>query len=413
MKLTPAEEAMREGAAGPAAQWAIGQQIEVGRFFGAERLVSVGSVLAGAEIGITGMAGLELVERLAREGARVAVPSYTAACSLDFNRWRKYGLPEAQFEAEQRLHRALVEMGFLDTSTCIGYQTVGPPRFGEHVGWGDTGAVAFANAACGARSNYEGGPAAIAAAITGRVPEYGFHLPAARRATRLFEVATPLEGTSDWSALGAWIGARMASYWEVPAVVIDGPPPSIDALKHCLAAAASLGSIAMMHLVGITPEAPDVAAAFGDRNVPAAERIDRAALGDVYRRYAAAADRIDLVVFSAPQLSLAEAADVVARLAGRRVADGTRLVLTVNPAVEGELARLGLLATLEAAGGELISGTCFYVMAPRLVRERFGFRNVVTPSTKLTNILGGAGYETILAPVEACIEAAVTGRLPS
>lgn len=412
MKLDDEQLAMQRGAAGPAAQWAIGQQIEVGRFFGAERLIPVGSVLAGAEIGITGLSGLALLEKLAGDGARVRVPSLTGACSLDFDRWSEFRLPIAQYAAERRLHDALRRMGFIDTSTCINYQSVTPPRFREHLAWGDTGAVAFANSTAGARSNYEGGPASIAAALTGLVPEYGFHLPRHRFASRLYEVSTPLRGTSDWSALGAWIGADVMDYWTVPAVLLHDSAPSIDELKHCLAAAASFGSLAMMHLIGATPEAPTPEAAFGDTPVPVPRRIDRAAIDGVYQGFAGEGGKVDLVVFSAPQLSLQEAADIVERLRGRHVAADTRLIVTVNHQVQAEFERLGYARRLAESGGELLAGTCFYVMAPALVREQFGFRHLVTPSCKLANILGGAGYRPALRSVDECVDAAVTGVLP-
>ncbi|MGD9941857.1 MAG: aconitase X [Burkholderiaceae bacterium] len=411
MKLDEAQQAMQRGVHGAALQWAIGQQIEVGRFFGARRLIPVGSVLAGAEIGITGAAGLARLEALADDGARVRVPSFTAACSLDFDRWAEFGLPLAQYAGERKLHDVLRRMGFIDTSTCVNYQSISPPRFREHLGWGDTGAVAFANSAAGARSNYEGGPASIAAALTGLVPEYGFHLPENRRAGELFELTVPLRGTSDWSALGAWLGAELANYWSVPAVLLYDAAPSVDELKHCLAAAASFGSLAMMHLIGATPEAGTVEAAFVDRPLPAPRQIGRAELDGVYRGFHGETGKVDLVVFSAPQLSLPEAVSVVERLDGRRVAAGTRLIITVNHQVQAELQRLGHADRLVEAGGELLAGTCFYVMAPALVRQHFGFHRLVTPSCKLVNILGGAGYRPALRSVEACIDAAVSGVL--
>jgi predicted aconitase len=411
MRLDDAQRSMLAGEAGPALRWAIEQQTSVGSFFRAERLVPVGSVLAGAEIGITGQAGLELLESLASQGGRVRVPSYTAACSLDFARWRDFRLPASQHDSELRIHSAMRAMGFADVSSCIIYQTVGPPRFGEHLGWGDTGAVAYANSACGARSNFEGGPAAVAAALTGLVPEYGFHLPHRRLATRLYEITVPVSGIARWSALGAWIGLDCASYWEVPALVLNGPAPSTDELKQFLAAAASLGSLAVIHIVGATPEAPTLRAAFGTKPVPEARRVGEAELAQIERRYVGEGGKVDLVVFSAPQLSLAEFADVVGRLAGRRIAAGTRLIVTVNNAVEAEARRLGMLAELERAGGEILVGTCFYVMSPSIVRERMGFRTLATPSAKLANILGGAGYRPSLRSVDECIEAAISGRL--
>lgn len=411
MQLDDAQQAMRAGVHGEAVRWAIEQQIAVGRLFGAQRLRPAASAQIGAEVGTMGASGLRLVERLAASGARVRIPSVTAACSVDFERARAYGVPQRQVDDEQRLHDALRGMGVVDSSTCINYQSVSPPRYREHLAWGDTGAVTFANGVVGARSNYEGGPASLAAALTGLVPEYGFHLDEHRAASCVYDVRTPLSGTADWSALGALVGSEIADYWTVPAVTSESSPPTIDELKHFGAAAASFGSVAMFHVVGATPEARSLDDACQGARELRVRRVERADLDRVFGRYATQSARLDLVVFSAPQLSLFEASAVIERLAGRRVAGGTRLIVTVNHLVQAELQRLGLAAKLAESGGELLAGTCFYVMAPALVREHLGVRTLLTPSTKLANILGGAGYEVALASVDRCIEAAVAGVL--
>ena len=115
----------------------------------------------------------------------------------------------------------------------------------------------------------------------------------------------------------------------------------------------------------------------------------------------------DLVVFSAPQLSLHEVSHILDLMGARRVILGTRMIITVNAQVESELARMGLLAALESAGVEILSGTCFYVMAPAVVKLALNARTLLTPSTKLLNILRGVGYEVALGSVAHCIEVAV------
>ena len=82
------------------------------------------------------------------------------------------------------------------TDTCINYQTIQAPIYNEHVAFGDTGVVIYSNSICGARSNFEGGPSALAAGITGRTPRYGFHLPEGRRATlKIRAEFTPIRST--------------------------------------------------------------------------------------------------------------------------------------------------------------------------------------------------------------------------
>jgi len=403
--LDELQESISQGQWGEACRWAIEQQLQVARYFGAKRFVPVDSAQVGAEVGTMGEAGIEWVEKLARAGGRFRIPALTAACSVDFKRATRYGVAQAQVDQETRLHQALQQMGCIDTSTCINYQTVSPPRFRQHLAWGDTGAVAFANGVAGARSNYEAGPASIAAALTGMVPAYGFHLEENRLATRVFEVDAPLLGTADWSALGAWVGREIADYWTVPAVVVPDANPGIDELKHFAAAAASFGSIAMFHVVGCTPEAPSLREACGGQIAETRQNVTREDLDRAFPAFPADLQP-DLVVFSAPQLSIQEVVQILQILGSRRVRPGTRMIVTVNAQVEGELARTGLLDVMQAAGIEVLSGTCFYVMAPAVVKQALGARTLLTPSTKLLNILRGVGYEVALGSVEQCVEAA-------
>ena len=61
------------------------------------------------------------------------------------------------------------------------------------------------------------------------------------------------------------IGRLAGNYWAVPVIEgIEGAPRS-DQLKHFGAAMASFGSIALFHLVGMTPEARKLADVAGDR----------------------------------------------------------------------------------------------------------------------------------------------------
>ena len=406
LTLSEAQQAMLQGDRGEPLRWAMAQQVQLAQFFGSTHFIAVDSAQVGAEVGMMGEIGLELVERLASQGARFQVPTVTAACSVDINRAGQYGVAQAQVEQEHRLHRALRQMGCIDSATCINYQTVSPPRFRQHLAWGDTGAVAFANGVVGARSNYEAGPASIAAALTGVVPAYGFHLDENRHATRVFEALTPLSGIADWSAMGAYIGQAVADYWTVPALIAPGANPSIDELKHFSAAAASFGSIAMFHVVGCTPEARTLQDACGGQTPNERQQVQRKDLDSAFPGLPPGVQP-DLVVFSAPQLSLYEVADIVNLMGSRRVAKGTRMIITVNAQVEAELGRVGLLAALEEAGVEILSGTCFYVMAPAVVKLALNARTLLTPSTKLLNILRGVSYEVAWASVAQCVEVAV------
>lgn len=412
MRLSEEEAAMLAGAEGEAVRRALRLQIEVGDFFGAEDFVPVSSAHMMAEIESMGEAGLAFVEEMADLGGQVRVPTTCNPRSVDFTLWRQLGQEERQVQLESRLSQALARLGVLVADTCIIYQTVTPPRFGEHLAWGDTGTVIFANSVAGARSNFEGGPVALAAGLTGRVPRYGYHLPAQRRGTVLVEVRDVPRRRSDWGALGCVVGRRVNDYWQVPVLAGIEGQPRVDELKQLGASLASYGSLAMFHLVGVTPEAPTVEAAFGGQEPARRIAVEPGDLEAAYRSFVPEKERPDLVVFSAPQLSLREMQELARALKGKRVHPDVRLVVTTDHANCALAGQLGFTRDIEEAGGLVVRGACFYLLTPRELRERFGYRTLVTDSAKLANIIAGYGYNPVFRPTEVCIQTALEGRLP-
>ena len=186
------------------------------------------------------------------------VPTITDPRGTDFANAAFLGQTAGMLDLERRAIAAFVKLGVTMTDTCINYQTIQAPTHNEHVAFGDTGVVIYSNSICGARSNFEGGPSALAAGITGRTPRYGFHLPEGRRATLQIRVEFTPDTLNDWGALGGVIGRIAGNYWAVPVIEgIEGTPRS-DQLKHFGAAMASFGSTALFHIVGLTPEARQV-----------------------------------------------------------------------------------------------------------------------------------------------------------
>jgi predicted aconitase len=411
VRLTVDEEAMLAGKHGEALRRALQFQVEVGAFFGADRFIPITSVHVMAEIESMGEAGLCWVEELAALGQTVRVPTTCNPRSVDFQRWEEIGQTRRQVELEERLSRALERLGVVVVNTCINYQTFNPPRFGEHLAWGDTGTVIFANSVAGARTNFEGGPAALAAALTGRTPGYGYHLPEQRLGTALVEVRDQPQTTTDWGALGCYVGRRVNDYWQVPVLTGLEMTPTVDQLKHLGACLASYGSLAMFHLVGVTPEARTVEEAFGGRAPSRHLVVAPGALRETYASFRAEKPEVDLVVFSAPQLSVLELREVAARLRGKQIHPRTRLLVTTNAANCAVAAQLGYIQAIEAAGGLVLSGSCFYLMTPWELAGAFGYHTIVTDSAKLANIIAGYGYNPVFRPTDTCIEAALTGRV--
>ncbi|MEQ1772603.1 MAG: aconitase X catalytic domain-containing protein [Burkholderiales bacterium] len=409
MKLNDEEQDILAGKLGAVPQQALQHQITVGDFFGAGDFVPVTQAHIMADTESLGDAGVRWLEGLAAttEGRRrVCIPTITDPRGTDFSKAEFLGQTHAMLDLERRAIAAFVKLGVVMTDTCINYQTIQAPTRNEHLAFGDTGVVIYSNSICGARSNFEGGPSAVSAGLTGRTPRYGFHLPEHRRATIRFHVDFTPVSLNEWGALGALIGRIAGNYWAVPVIEgIEGAPRS-DQLKHFGAAMASFGSIALFHLVGITPEAgrfSDVAPS----NLPT-RRIARADVGALQQSYRKDG-KVDVVVFSAPQLSLFELRALADLCDGKRFS--IPMLAVTSPQVKPDADRMGFTARIEGAGGTVMSGMCFYQSYAREIAEAKGWKRLVTNSVKLVNILGGYGYQPMLESMEACVDAAVSGRL--
>jgi predicted aconitase len=411
MRLTDEERAMLAGEAGRARQIALEHQLKVGGFLGAADLVPVSQahVMADTEsLGEAGVAWLEALAALPAAERRVRVPTLSDPRGTDFAHARDLKQQDWMLALERRAIAAFQALGVLMTDTCITYQTIMPPVRGEHVAYGDTGVVIYCNSVLGARSNFEGGPSALAAGLTGRTPRYGYHLEAKRRATLHVQVDWTPRRLDEWGALGALLGRAAGNYWEVPVVSGLDRVPTSDELKHFGAAAASFGSLALFHLVGITPEAAHLADVL-DPGRPVAARFGAVDVHALQASYAGDGDAVDVVVFSAPQLSLVEMDRLAALCDGRRFR--IPVLAITSPQIKPDADRLGLTARIEATGALVLSGMCFYQSYAREMAEANGWRRLATNSAKLVNIIGGYGYLPRLAAMEACLDAAETGRL--
>ncbi|MFY9314898.1 MAG: aconitase X [Burkholderiales bacterium] len=407
MELTPDEQAILGGGRGEAARRALQYQIEVGRFWGAKRFVPVTNVHMMGDIEVMGDAGLAYLKEEAGLGARCAVATTTNARCMDFAHCERMGQDAGEAKKEKEIIATLRRMDVVTTDTCINYQTVYQPHLGEHVAWGDTGTVIYANSVFGARSNFEAGPAALAAALTGRTPAYGFHLDENRKGTFAVELKARLDDLADWGAVGKLVGESHQSYYAVPVFHGYHRVPTADELKHLGAALASYGSMAMFHFVGVTPEAPESGDFPSERISVGESDID-----EVLKSYKLGDGDARLVVFSGPQQSLFEMKSLAALFAGRKVKAGGTCIVTTNSAILKQSRDLGYAKTLEDAGVTILEGVCFYILqnlSP--MRERNRWTNMVSNSAKIVNIIGAHRFNTVLRRTADCVEIACSGVL--
>ncbi|BDZ70122.1 aconitase X [Methanobacterium petrolearium] len=192
MHLTREEEKMYAGEYGPAVAKSMEILVALGDIYQANGMVEVVSAqISGVSYKTIGDAGLEYLEDLVGEGAQVRVPSTLNPAGVDLDQWHELGFSEEFTKKQLLIVDSYRKMGISTTCTCTPYLVGNVPILGSHVAWSESSAVCYANSVLGARTNREGGPGALSAAICGRTPNYGYHLDEGRIPNLLVEVETP------------------------------------------------------------------------------------------------------------------------------------------------------------------------------------------------------------------------------
>jgi predicted aconitase len=400
MHLTAEEQAILQGEAGPGQRKAMEIVVALGKIYGAERLIPIRHAhVAGVSYRNLGEAGLEFLREWAGQGARVSVPTTLNPAGLDLCNWRELGFPEDFARQQGAVNDAFEQLGVLPTYSCTPYLVGYRPQPGDHLAWAESSAVVFANSVAGARTNREGGPGALAAAIVGKTAAYGLHLDHNRLASVAIEVKCPVERETDFALLGFLVGKRVG----MRIAYITGVDPTRAtpaALRAMSAALAAGGAVALFHMEGVTPEALAGSVIAPDAQTMVVESLDegRYMLDD-------SPIDIDLVWLGCPHASLKQIEEVVRLLDGRRVKSA--LWITTAHQIRDAARDSGLLDALEASGGQIVSNTCV-VVAPVAA---MGFRSVATNSRKGAFYTPmQAGLVTRFGTLEQLIETALTGR---
>lgn len=415
MRLTSDEQALLDGVAGPGVQRAMEIVATLGRIYGAPDLVPVTHVqIAGVSYKNLGDAGVQFLNEWADQGATVRVPTTLNPAGMELDRWQAMGIQPSFAEPQLSAIDAFVKMGVTPTMSCTPYLFPGyVPRRGDHLAWAESSAVVFANSILGARSNREGGPSALAAAIVGRTPRYGYHLDDERRADFVVEVRCPVRDIADFGALSYVVGKQVgnACLWfadlaqwlpPLPADITQGGAAG-DRLKTLGAGLAAYGAVALFHIAGYTPEATD----FGETLLkPAARRVVVDSLDPGFKVMDAdpSLRQIDLVTVGCPHASLSEIEQIATMLQGQRLA--TQLWVTTARITRDRAREAGWVQTIEAAGGQVVADTCAVVAPMR--------------SLGITTMATNAGKMACYAPahskvkmrygsLEQCVDAAITG----
>jgi predicted aconitase len=408
--LSDVDRAMLNGEKGPAPQLAMSILVRMAEVYGAEALMDISQAHIDSTIYL-GDATLEFAEHLAALGARVAVPTSLNVSGVDECGWKDWAVsPEWAAKAARQM-LAYEKMGAVPTWTCAPYQTHMRPVFGQQIAWGESNAIAFANSVIGARTERYPDLLDVCCAITGRVPAVGLHLSENRLGQlvlRLAGVPVALQRDDQFFAvLGHLVG--QAAGERVPVVTgLEVQPPE-DQLKAFAAAAASSGRVALFHLVGITPEAPTLAAALGGRSGVETIDVTPADLRAARRELTTADGReLDMVILGSPHFSLAEFRLLAPLVEGRRADPRVRFLITSSRLMREEAEKAGVLAPILAFGAEITLDTCI-LASPMLPPS---IRTLMTNSAKYAYYAPSLlNTRVTFGSLADCVESAVAGRV--
>ena len=420
--LTDPERAMLDGGQGAAVQKAMELLVRYADALGAERFVETNNVA-----GVPGSSPQWVKDCFKADGGDyravfsrydldsdevVDVPVMNAnSCHLqggmDPEHWREMGMTEAAHDNFVADEIEVAAHGVQVMKTCTPYLAGNMPVRGEHCAWMESSAVVFCNAVVGARTNTEGRESTSAAMLAKRVPDWGFHRDDFRYGQHLIDVQVPVGDIFEWGMLGYFVGQAVQD--AIPVIRGQVSGASLIRHKHFGAAAASSGGVELYHMVGITPEAPTLAAAFGPRKPARTFVYDAAARRRTYETLNAMGTSrdVDFVMLGCPHASLEQIAEIAGALEGRRVSVNSALWVFTSRAVKIAADTAGYTKTLRDAGALLMTDTCSSISqaVPK------GTKVAALDSAKQVHYLPAImNLEGWYGTTAECIDAACTGR---
>lgn len=406
MKLTKEEQQMLDGKKGKGCKLAMEILVDVGKAFGAERMVPVKSahIVLSTYKSIFD-AGVEALERFAKLKAKASVPTTTDPAGMDLERWKEFNVPQAYAKKQFRIGDASHALGFIPCWTCTPYLCGLLPQKGDHLAWTESSAVVFANSILGAKTNRETAVVDIAAAVAGRTPYHGLHITENRWGNILIDVKMDKMSTEDYNILGYFMGKKAGT--KIPVITGLAKNDRFEDYKGMGAAAAASGGVALYHIVGITPEAKTIEEAFG-KNTPEA----RYAFSTKERNQTKAemctvkGGEINAVLVGCPHYTITEIKKVTDLLEGKKVKKGVEFWIYTYKNVELMAERLGYKRIIEKAGAKITSDTCMIVSPTEL----WHFKTIMTDSGKCAYYSPTqVQSQVIFGSIEECVKGAVKG----
>ena len=404
MYLSDDEKRVIAGEEGPGKQKAMEMLYALGVAFNAEKLIPI----KRAHVALSGQEGdTYWCELLVEGGATCAIPPTTNPYWDTDYLTRFFDVTQEELDLANRTGEAYRRIGSKLTYHCAPGVCSNVPFLGEHVAFSESSATPYVNGALGARSNRESSISALAAAVVGKTPYYGYHIDENRRGDFLVEVDADLDECFDWGILGHCIGETAGSLNPV-LVFKNKVTPTQEDYLYFGAEAATSGAVAMYHMVGITPEAPTIEAAFGGKKVPARTAlITNKTLKDQEAKLTAATGDINLVMLGCPHYTYNQILEVERLFAGRKVSPGTAFWILAESGAIDLAERSNFRRKLELLGVRMVGNTCIDEPCWKSFEGSLG----VTDSPKCAYYRERRGQPFAVRRLSECVEAAIKGRL--
>jgi len=385
MQLDPEDERILAGEQGETRQKMLELLIALGKVFGAEKLVPIRSAqVSGASYKTIGKYGLEWLSSL---DARAVVPAVLNPIGMPRTRWEEMGIDPDFAKNQQAVVAAYERLGIRLDCTCTPYY-LHETRYGDHLAWSESSAVSYANSVLGARTNREGGPGALAAALVGKTPCYGLHLAKNRVPQMVIDVHADTAGwgIAEFGALGFHAGKLVGN--KVP--FFRGIRPEPDQLKAIGAAMAATGAVALYHVEETTPEARKNRYDLDGLDTVPVEKSEIARLFSEIP--------VDAVAVGCPHCSPMELAGIARLLAGKVVTKPLYVF-----AAQGVIDRnVKVVNSIEKSGARVFADTCM-VVSPAMEQYHSIMVNSGKALAYVPNMCGG---QARIGTIEDCIRVA-------
>jgi len=396
MKMTLEEQDMLDGKYGKSTKKSMEILTTLGEIFDAECMVDVvGVQIAGVSYANLGEAGLEFLNEMAEDG-KVRVLTTLNPAGMDRENWQALGIDEEFAKNQNRAIDTFAKMGIITTCSCTPYLIGNAPHFGQHLAWAESSAVCYSNSVIGARTNREGGPSALASALTGKTPKYGYHLEKNRHGQVLFKINASVEGTDEFGVLGKFIGDKLVELGKKIPYLKGIPTATVEELKSFCASVATYGGTALFHMEGITPE-------YNNYPLPS-DIVFEINHNELEKTRAELIDddlEIDFVSIGCPHASIHEIANIARLLEGVKVKK--EFWITTARPTKRIADEAGYSKIIEDAGAKFAADTCC-VVAP--IKGRF--KGIMVDSAKAC-YYGRAKnkFKVKIGTIEECVKEAI------